>query len=217
MQTNLSIRRKSFVPSPKLPPLGPVFTQYGLSATLVALALVLSYVIHHEVIRAFGAFALLVVVVAACSWYLAPLPALLTGLLGTLLHCFVIEPSGQRPLAIAINIGLRCTILIGVVLAVNSARCRLRRAQMLADRHEASAAQVAAEMARREQDAAQLLHDLTLELRTLNGTIQLVAEAVAHTSPSQASAMDTIMDASRQLSTVGHNLRELARLLKHGP
>ena len=188
----------------------PGTVRYAFSAAAVALALGARYAIY-EVTGSFGASALYVAVVAICSWYLAPMPALALGVLGTVLRNLVMIPLGESLLPTALEIGIECAVLVSVVLALNSLKQWLFRAQTETERHEAHAAQFAAETTQRQQDRSQRLTELTLELRTLTGVIQLAADAIDRET-STGSSMNIIRNACDQLSAVVQNLRELERV-----
>ena len=189
---------------------------YTLSGAAVALVLGISYLIHHDVTRSFGGSVLLLVVVGACSWYLAPMPALAAGLLGTALLSLMVERISEPPLATALVVAIRWAVLIAVALAVNAARKLSRGVETATERQEAYIAQVAGEMAQAEQDRAKQYNELTQELRTLVGAIQLTIEATDPTSPIPDS-MATISDACDRIATVTQRLRDLGRLQNNGP
>ena len=196
--------------TPEKPSLKDHVFCYALSVAAVAVVVGAGYLVHHDMTRAFSGSILLVAVVAVCTWYLALMPAVVAGVLGVALLSLVIEPASDPPLAIALVIGIRCAVLIGVALAANATKQWLLGVETTTRRQEAYIAQVAAELTQGEQDRWKQYNELTLELRTRVGAILLAIEAIDRTSP-MSDNLNTIRDACDRLSNVTQRLRDLGR------
>lgn len=181
----------------------------GAASAAVGACQLLRAVLH----MGFGKSAMLAIAVAAVAWFLSYGPGIAAGGFGTALHYLVLRPLHPTTVETVLAAGVRFGLLLAIVLVVSSIKRWLRRVQFAAEIREAKAAQVAAQIALDDQARAEQLANLTLELRTLTGVIQLATETArtggdAAMRPSQ---LDTLDDAAQHLSHLANRFGEISQ------